>query len=275
MQTIEYHLYRVKFIKPAQAELFYGDVTSRQIFDAALAERPSLQLKENNAWHIGNIEQITDDGGRFAVGRTTTTTVEKFDETTGNFAELRDDSGPYTFVFFDSRIGLLGIGKRTKVAQDVGSVARKLQKLLEKTETVVNHKVAVRVDLIPDPESFIEKILGAYAIKKFKADFTGPNPIDADEFFQKPMSYYCQELHAEKGSVLVKGKSLNEEAIVSVAKSTAATGNSASAQIQTEECSKPIQISFKTDARKVLIDQETDIADSLEIVQAAYRKVRQ
>ncbi|MEX8499096.1 hypothetical protein [Leptothrix ochracea] len=275
MQTVEYHLYRVKFIKPAQTVLFHTDTTPRQIFEAALAEKPSLQLRENNVWHIGNIEQITPEGGRFAVGRTTTTTVEKFDEATGNFTELRDDSGPYTFVYFDSRIGLLGIGKRTKVAADVESVARKLQKLLARTSVVIDHQVTVRVDLIPDPESFLEKISSAYAVKRFKAEFTGPNPVDADEVFQKPMSYYCQQLGAEQGSVSVKGESLNEEAIASVAKSTAATGNSASALIQTEKGSRPIPISFKGDARKVLIEQETEMAQALESIQHEYGEVRQ
>jgi hypothetical protein len=275
MQTVEYHLYRVKFIKPAQTVLFKTETTPRQLFESALAERPSLQLRENNVWHIGNIEQITPDGGRFAVGRTTTTTVEKFDETTGNFTELRDDSGPYTFVYFDSRIGLLGIGKRTKVAADVASVARKLQKLLAKTSVVVDHEVTVRVDLIPDPESFLEKIFSSYAVKRFKAQFTGPNPIDADEVFQKPMSYYCQQLGADEGSVSVRGESLNEEAVASVAKSTAATGNSASALIQTEKGARPIPISFKGDARKVLVDQDTEMAHALESIQREYGEVRQ
>ncbi len=274
MQTIEYHLYRVKFIKPAQTVLFQPDTTPRQLFETALAERPSLKLRENNVWHIGNIEQITAEGGRFAVGRTTTTTVEKFDEATGNFTELRDDSGPYTFVYFDSRIGLLGIGKRAKVAADVESVARKIQKLFARTNVVINHQVTVRVDRIPDPQSFLEKVCSAYAVKRFKAEFTGPNPIDADEVFQKPMSYYCQQLGADQGSVSVKGESLNEEAIASVAKSTAATGNSASALIQTEKGARPIPISFKGDARKVLIEQETDMGQALKSIQLEYGEVR-
>ena len=274
MQTVEYHLYRVKFIKPAQTALFHTDTTPRELFEAALAQRPSLQLREKNVWHIGNIEQITPEGGRFAVGRTTTTTIEKFDEATGNFTELLDDSGPYTFVYFDSRIGLLGIGKRTKVAADIDSIARKIQKLLNRTSVVADHQVTVRVDLIPDPESFLEKLFSAYAVKRFKAQFTGPNPIDADEVFQKPMSYYCQQLGAEHGSVSVKGESLNDEAVASVAKSTAATGNSAAALIQTGKGLRPISISFKGDARKVLIEQETEMAQALESIQREYAEVR-
>ena len=275
MPSTEYHLYRVKFVKPAQLALFRPEMTARSVFEEALAERPSLQLREGNVWHIGNIEQITEDAGRFAVGRTTTTTVEKFDSATGNFTELRDDSGPYTYVYFDSRIGLLGIGKRTKVAADVKAVARKLQSLLSRAQVVAASGVTVRVDLIPDPESFLEKLHSAYSVKRFKAAFTGPNPIDADELFQKPMSYYCQQLGADEGAVTVKGESLDDDAVAAVAKSTAATGNSASALIQVEKGSRPIPISFKGDARRVLIDSEVEKAEALKLIQREYGEVRQ
>ncbi|MBL9170918.1 MAG: hypothetical protein JNN07_24510 [Verrucomicrobiales bacterium] len=275
MPNIEYHLYRVKLVKPAQLALFHPEMTPRSIFEDVLSERPSLQFREGNVWHIGNIEQITPDGGRFAVGRTTKTTVEKFDSETGNFTELRDDSGPYTFVYFDSKIGLLGIGKRTKVAATVKSVARKLQKLFSRTRVVTEHGISVRVDLIPDPESFLEKLYGAYAVKRFKATFTGPNPIDADELFQKPMSYYCQQLEADEGSVIVKGESLDDDAVAAVAKSTAATGNTASALIQVEKGSRPIPISFKGDARRVVIDSEVEKAEALVMIQREYGEVRQ
>ena len=107
------------------------------------------------------------------------------------------------------------------------------------------------------------------------AEFTGPNPIDADEVFQKPMSYYCQQLGADQGSVSVKGESLNEDAIVSVAKSTAATGNSASAFIQTEQGARPNRISFRREACKVLIDQETEMEQALISIQREYGEVRQ
>jgi hypothetical protein len=275
MPRIEYHLYRVKFVKPAQLALFNPELSARSIFEEALAERPSLQIREGNVWHIGNIEQITLDAGRFAVGRTTTTTVEKFDSATGNFTELLDDSGPYTYVYFDSRIGLLGIGKRTKVAQDVKAVARKLQRLFSCAQVVAGNGVTVRVDLIPDPESFLEKLHSAYSVKRFKAAFTGPNPIDADELFQKPMSIYCQQLGADEGSVSVKGASLDDEAVAAIAKSTAATGNTASALIQVEKGSRPIPISFKGDARRVVIDSEIEKADALRHIQQEYGEVRQ
>lgn len=275
MQATEYHLYRAKFIKPAQIDMYHSELTAREMFEKGLKERPSIELRANNVWHIGNVENITDSGGRFAIGRTTKTTVEKFDFTSGNFKELIDDSGPYTFVYFDSQLGLLGIAKKTKVAPDVKSIARKIQKLLSNTELVIRHQIEVRVDFIPDPESFLQKIRSAYAIMKFKAHFTGPNPIDADELFQRPMSYYCQSLEGEHGSVVVTGASLNEDSVSTVAKSTAATGNSASALIQPEKGTRPIKISFQGDARKIMIETDVLKQDALKLIQAGYKEVRE
>jgi len=75
---------------------------------------------------------------------------------------------------------------------------------------VTDTGVDVRVDMIPDPENFLEKLRGAYAIRKFRATFTGPNPVDADELFQKPLSVYAQRMDASYGVLEVTGESLNE-----------------------------------------------------------------
>jgi hypothetical protein len=133
----------------------------------------------------------------------------------------------------------------------------------------------VRVDKIRDPETFVQKILSAYAVRRFKANFTGPNPIDADELFQKPLSYYCQKMRGDQGSVSVAGRSLNEETVIAVAKSTAATGNAASALIQEEQGKPPVNISFHGDARKVTVDSDVGKETTLRAIQTAYHEVRE
>ena len=275
MRPSEYHLYRIKFIKPAQVSLFDPGITPRELFERGLGEKPSLELRYHNIWHIGNIENITADAGRFAIGRITRTTVEKYDEGTGDFQEMLDDSGPYTFVYFDASLGILGVGRKARVANDVDVIAKKIGQLIQDTTAVVETGVHVRVDKIRDPEGFIQKVLSAYAIKRFKANFTGPNPIDADELFQKPMSYYCQQMNGDQGSVSVAGTALNEETVVAVAKSTAATGNAASAVIQEERGRPTISISLHGDARKVVVESDVDKETTLRLIQVAYREVRE
>ena len=87
MTIIEYHLYRAKFIKPAQQDMLLDDISSSALLKSCINEKPEISLKEDNVWHIGNIEYFDELTGSFAVGRTTQTTVERFDTTTGDFVE--------------------------------------------------------------------------------------------------------------------------------------------------------------------------------------------
>jgi len=138
MPASEYHLYRVKFIKPAQRKLFPPELSASEIFSDALAEKPAMELRQNNVWHIGNIDYFDDMTGVFAIWRTTKTNVEKYDNDTGDFIEEVDDSGPYTFVIFDRSIGLLGIAKKTKVAAKTTAIARRIKGLFEKKMLFLN-----------------------------------------------------------------------------------------------------------------------------------------
>lgn len=44
MQTTEYHLYRAKFIKPAQVNLFNPEITAMELFERALSGYPSRPM---------------------------------------------------------------------------------------------------------------------------------------------------------------------------------------------------------------------------------------
>ena len=271
----EYYLYRAKFIKPSQLTLLAPDKSASELFLSAINDKPELRLNSGNDWHIGNIHLMDELSGVFAVGRTTKTTVEKFDEESGDFIDELDDSGPYTKVIFDCRIGLLGIAKKSKLAKDANVVASKIKNLFEKAKTVIDSGIEVRVDFIPDPENFIEKLKGAFAITKFKASFTGPNPVDADELFQKPLSVYAQEMGAEKGMLEVQGSSLNESTAEKIAKSTAATGNYATARIIEKEGGKSKPIKMGKGAVVVTVDEDSTPDDVLSHMREEYTRVRE
>jgi hypothetical protein len=270
----EYHLYRAKFIKPAQLPLFSERKSSMDLFLSSIHDKPNLSLTSGSAWHLGNIKMIGEYSGSFAVGRTTKKTFEKFNKETGDFIDELDDSAPYTIIIFDAKIGLLGISKKSKLAPNASSIARRIKDLLLTTETAIESEIDVRVDVIPDPEDFLDKLRGAYSIRKFKATFTGPNPIDADELFQKPLSVYARNMGASSGTLEVVGESLNENVAESVAKSTAATGNTASARVVPKRGSKATNIKMKGDAVVVTVDQEASNSKVLEQMQVEYMRVR-
>lgn len=274
----EYHLYRTKFIKPVQLPLLGQDRSSSQIFLDAINDKPEYRSSTGSEWHLGNVKLFDEyDGfsGSFAVGKTTKTTVEKFDTSTNDFINELDDSGPYTLAIFDASIGLLGIAKKSKLSPDVDSISRRIKDLLSTTKVVVDLGIDVRVDIIPDPEDFIEKLRGAYAIKKFRVTFTGPNPVDADELFQKPLSVYAQKMGAACGVLEVVGDALNEDVAESVAKSSAATGNTASARIIPGRGKKVKNIKMKGEAVVFSLDESAPIVDAIEQMKLEYKRIKE
>lgn len=274
MGTREYHLYRAKFIKPSQLPLLAENQSSMDIFLKSIHDKPEYTLSSGSEWHIGNVKLFDDFSGSFAVGRTTKTTVEKFDKESGDFVDELDDSGPYTVVIFDARIGLIGIVKKSKLAPNASCIARRIEDLLSTTKTAIDTGVDIRIDIIPDPEGFLDKLRGAYSIRKFRATFTGPNPVDADELFQKPLSVYAQSMGASSGTLEVIGEALNEEVAESVAKSTAATGNTASARVVPSKGNKPKNIKMKGDAVVVTVEEEATNTQVLEQMHEEYTRVR-
>ena len=168
----------------------------------------------------------------------------------------------------------MGIAKKSKVAPDVPAIARRIKNFFINCKIIKEYGIDVKVNFIPDPESFLQKIKSAYSIKRFKTSFTGPNPVDADELFQKPLSVYCQKIEAEKGSVEVQGEGLNEETVAAISKSTASLGNFATASIQTQKGKKFVTISLKGDAVKVVVDPKIAKRSALAEVKAAYSGVR-
>lgn len=270
----EYHLYRAKFIKPAQLPLFVKSKSSMELFLESIHDKPEYTLSSGSEWHLGNVRMLDEFSGSFAVGRTTKTTVEKFDKETGDFVDELDDSGPYTVVIFDAKIGLLGIAKKSKLAPNASSIARRIKDLLLTTRVAIESGIEIRVDVIPDPEDFLDKLRGAYSIRKFRATFTGPNPVDADELFQKPLSVYAQSMGASSGTLEVVGEALNEEVAESVAKSTAATGNTASARVIPNKGNKAKNIKMKGDAVVVAVEDDATNSQVLEQMHAEYMRVR-
>ncbi len=256
MASIEYSLFRAKFIKSPQTSLLDENLTAKQLFLNSLAEKPSAELRMGNIWHIGNIENFSDTTGYFAVGRTTNSIIEKFDDLSGNFVEEELEESPYTHCVFDARIGLIGIAKKTNLAPTSLSIADRIEDLLSQTKIIRENNVSVEIRPIPDPEGFLIALASAYQVSSFTAWFRGPNPFDADEHFQKPLSVYLSAANGEKGKAQILGEDLNRKVLQDVTRSTAATGNKASARIKKSGSQKSITINLKGDPVKRRYDEE-------------------
>jgi hypothetical protein len=275
MSTIELHLFRIKFIKPKQRLLFNNNWTPANIFKSALEEKPSIEFRQDHIWHIGNLQTLDNSGGSFAVGRTTKTTVAKYDLETGNFIEEYFEESPYTLCLYDLNIGLIAIAKKSKLAPTTNGIAKKLNKLLSASKSVRENDINIKIDIISDPEGFIQKIKSSYSLKKFTSHFTGPNPFDADELFQKPLSVYCQAINGDKGRVLVEGDSLDTDVAISIAKSSASTGNEASANIVAYHGGTVKKINLKGDpVKKSYKEEKFKMEVALNEMRLEYQRVR-
>ncbi len=275
MSSIEFHIFRAKFVKSKQGLLFSSEKTSSEIFQLTIDEKPSLVLNEGHYWHIGNVDKFEDSTGYFAVGRTTKTIIEKYDEGTKNFIEEEYEQSPYTHVLYDSKMGLLAIARKTRLAPTVNGIARKIEKLFSQTTVLKDFDIEVAIDYLRDPETFISLLNSAYAIKRFTATFGGPNPFDADEYFQKPLSVYLQEANGKKGKTIIDGEDLNNDTLSCVTSSVAATGNDASAKIQQIKNSKPKTIHLGTNQVTFSVQEEVFSKKAvIEEMQSKYKAVR-
>lgn len=275
MSHFEFHLFRIKFIRPKQLSLMHDTKSPSEIFKEALGERPDGEFRKDYMWHIGNVKEIDSRGGIFAIGRTTKTTVSQYDQDTGDFIEELFEESPYTLCLYDLNIGFVAIAKKSKLSPTTGGIAGKLKKLIDTAKVVQVNEIDVRIDPITDPDGFIQKLTSAYVIKRFTAHFTGPNPIDADELFQKPMAAYCKEVKGESGRVVTEGESLDQESVATVTKSVAATGNEASARIQENQGQGLKTIHLRGDpAKRTYPEEGFNEESALEGMRDEYRSIR-
>lgn len=230
----KFFLFRVKFIRDHQKEIFDDGASPELIFNEAIREKPLVKLRRGAEWKLANINDIGIDGGAFAVGRISEANTERFDFSTDDFIEARDYQGPFSIVFFSSKTGVVAIEEKSKVNSKVSATAKRLYDLLESTNAVRRRNVRCIVDPIIDPDSFIEKIRKSTHVLKFRATFTGPNPSDADEIFQKPLEVYATRTKADKGIIEVSGANLDKNVVIDITRSNAATGNSVNARIETK-----------------------------------------
>lgn len=256
MQTIEYSLFRIKFIKPSQKSLFNENITPQELFKSAILQCPSAELRSGYHWHVGNVKMFNDVRGYFAVGRTKISSIDKFDEASRNFFEEETEESPHTHCVFDASIGIIGIAKKPVLSQNAKGIADRLEKLVSLTDGVVKNHITVEVRPIPDPDGFLRAITLAHKVFNYTATFRGPNPFDADEHFQRPLAVYLSAANGHKGKTTINGDDLNREVLAEVTRSTAATGNEASARIQRVQKQKAITINLRGDPVKRRYDEK-------------------
>lgn len=272
------YLFRIKFVRGDNLALETEELTPEQIFRKAIEEKPTISLKANSIWLIGNIVYLDDKKtiGTFNIGKKRMDSVPKYNESSKDFEIELEENSPNCKIFFNLEYEILGITNKHELAVNEFSLAEKIQQLLTNTNAVRDAFKYVEITKIKNPETFISRLRGAYCIKKFGVHFSGINPFDADEFFHKPMSAYLDATSGSKGHTVVEGKSLNVETCAQMATSVAATGNDAYARLQDASDDKIVTVSMSRNSAKIIIPDEIKDDDKqiVEMMMNYYYKVR-
>lgn len=275
MNSFDFYLYRLKLAVSEQLNLFKKEELSRpDLIRQIINNKPSIDI-HNGKWHVGNVKLIGQNGGYFAVGKTTKAIKEKFDEDSGNFIEEEDETSPYTHVIFDSEIGLLAIAKKIRLSPTITGITNRIRLLLQSSELTFPYGATISIDPISDPKDFIDALESAYSIRNFTVTFTRPNPFDVDEFFQKPMEKYLEAAEGDEGKTTIKGENLDSETLINMTKSVAATGNDAFAYLKPSQKERQIRKSLKSNPAHFSV-LETEFDEDIALTQARriYASVR-
>jgi len=228
---LSFQLFRVMVRLPEQTSYLYPDRRPDSILRELLSERPSAELRKGHVWHIGNVEEIADTGVYFALGRITSSIVERWDEEHGKFIEEQDETAPYTHVLFDLRLQVCAIAAKSRLSPTVRGIGRQLARLLNTSGVAREMGARIEVVELNDPEDFIGHLRGAYAVTRFWLTVSLPNPWDVEQDFHRPMQQCLQAAHGQEGRTQLSGPSLNTEVLEALTRSAAAAGDEAGADI--------------------------------------------
>lgn len=277
-----FHLYRLRLERDTFQSLFADrSLTRREIILAAIEDKPFHQLKNGQTWRIGNIEKPNESSVFFALGKTTKSTLQIYDEDRGDFIEEPVDQAPYTYVLVDLEFQVCAIGKRPSIASEPATIAKNLERLLNYAQRrdIEKARLSFVLDRIDDPDEFLKMIEEADEVTEFTIYFSRPNPFDVDQQFHAPMQRLLQQTGGTEGSTTIKNPigGLKREHLEELTRSAVSTGNRTRARIKTESNSKPIpkhstgnELTLKVESIATMEEKRT----FLHRIRKAYTRVR-
>lgn len=244
MPHLEFHMFRSRLVEPSQLPLEARSIPREQALLAAIEERPAFDVREGVTWQIGNVRRLGELQGYLKLGRSRLTSVDVLDDVGQNFVETSQEDNPNTHCVFDAGYGLFAIASKTLIAAKPATLGSRLAELLQSSAAARASNFTIEISPIPDPDGFTKAVDEAYQVVRFTATFKRPNPFDADERFQKPMAGLLREADGTRGLTRLFGKDLDREVVKEIARSSAATGNDATARIRDHEQSstRPIKM---------------------------------
>lgn len=273
---LEFQLFRIKVHPSQQRELFAREGTRQQMLRETIQSLPAGEFRHGLIWHIGNVTPIDENGLYLRLGRTSSSTLEIYDEDEGGFIDQEFETAPYTHAIVDIDLEVCAIAKKTRLSPTTSGIARQFARLLNESDKAVEFQALFEIDDVKDPEDFIGHLRRAYSISQFWVTFSRPNAFDANEHFVKPFQRMVEASNSEKGKAELKGENLDLPVLEAVARSAAATGDDAGAWIKPAQHARRVKKQLR--GSSVSTSQE-DVAEEkqrrtlLDRVRELYRKI--
>lgn len=272
---LNFHLFRVKVYPTKQLDLFEHEMSRPELLRKTIFSIPSAELRKGKIWQIGNVTEINNTGAYFRVGRVSKSTIEVYED--GQFLDAQFESAPYTHIVLDFNLELCAVAKKSRLSPKVSGIANQIARLLNQSEIGRRFQVKFELGQINDPKDLITHIRRAHSISKFWMTFARPNLFDVEEDFVKPMEKALDSADGQTGKAEIKGDNLNSERLEELARSAAASGNDASAWIQTEPSTKKVRKNLRGNP-VVLTQKDLSTYDQMTVfynqMTEIYRKIR-
>ena len=253
-------LFRVKLIEPAQRSLAFGGPLDRErVLRDAVASKPRAELRATHHWHIGNIFELDGLAEYFALGRTTSTTLELYDVQTGNFVSASVDNAPFTHVVLDYHLQVCAIAHKPRLSPTVVGISRQLARLLKSSPSVRELELEVQIDPLRNPNEFIRDLELAHQVVRFGIDFSLPNPWDVEKDFQQPAQRLLASAHGTSGKTTIVGEDLAREPLIRLAEAAGRSGNDARAVLKMEQGGPKEHRTLFGTRLELTVEEEDDI----------------
>ena len=271
---MEFQIFRIKVFPSKQGHLFRSPSKPSEILMDVISSLPSVELKKEMGWHVGNVSPIDSEGLYFRIGRTAKFKLAFYKN--GTFRDEEFEGAPYTHVLIDLETEVVAIAKKPTLSPKTSGIANNLIRLLNEAPRTIYYEAKYEIAQINDPTEFITFLNESLYVTKFFVTFSRPNALDVDDFI-KPMQKLLSETEGDEGKTIIEGTNLNPERLENLARSAAATGNDAAAWMQLTEMEGKVRKNLKGNPATLHFE---DISDGrqkyklLHLIREIYKRIR-
>lgn len=234
-QGIRFAMHQIRLPLAEQKDVVedIDDPSSRpDVLRRAIYEKPVIQSR--GEWRIGEVHTVREPGYVFQLGKITKETRPDFDADDLKFIDDEQSDVQVTIVVMDVEMSICGIARMADMKPSIDVVARKLDRLLNSTESVKASPYQVDVTLQPDTREFAQRVRDLGTLTDLWVTVEKPNAYTGDELVDA-METAVKEHDAKSSSNRMHGDELRKERSIQTANRATRDGGKVTARSKDED----------------------------------------